>query len=54
MAHVIIAQQDFSKQQNLEVARENKQLWKRKVKDWREAAPKAENSPSLSLECRGT
>lgn len=44
MAHVIIAQQDFRKQQKLGVARESKQLWKRKAKDWGEAAPKTEKS----------
>lgn len=52
MAHVIIAQQDFSKQQKLGVARESKQLWKRKVKDGGEAAPKTENPSSLCLESR--
>lgn len=34
MEHVMISQQDLSKQQILEVARESKQLWK--VKDQRE------------------
>jgi hypothetical protein len=33
MAHIITTQQDFSKQQKLEVAREIKQLWKTKVKE---------------------
>lgn len=46
MAHVMFAQQDFNKQQKLEIARESKQL--RNVKDQREAAPKTEKILSVS------